>query len=68
MNILHALVPLKIQDAVRQYRQNRYKRAAVWRPRPDGPFPVMQMFDGPESLEAFKANGDECLSDSALAN
>src|SRR6267378_931984 len=60
LDLVRKLAPRTLKRAVRRYRE-RYTKARLFGPLAPLIPPVEAMFDGPASLEEFKANGDEFL-------
>ena len=58
--VVKRLVPLQVQRKIKNYLAKRTKARLFGDLAPLVPTPE-QMFDGPASLEAFKANGEEFL-------
>lgn len=60
MNVVKKLVPSSIKRSLKGYLERRYKERLFGELAPLIPA-IAEMFDGPASLEAFKANGEEFL-------
>jgi SAM-dependent methyltransferase len=60
MHLIKMLVPKSVKQSIKSYQHNREKTRLFGDLAPLVP-PVDQMFDGPQSLEAFKSNGEEFL-------
>src|SRR5262245_18867199 len=60
MDLIKRFVPKSVKQRVKSYQQNREKTRLFGDLASLVP-PVDQMFDGPQSWEAFKANGEEFL-------
>lgn len=58
--VIKRLVPAPVKSKVRNYLVERTRRRLFGHLAPLVP-PVEQMFDGPQSLEEFKANGEEFI-------
>jgi ubiquinone/menaquinone biosynthesis C-methylase UbiE len=61
LNVLKRLIPLPVVRKIRNYQAYRCKAHLFGDLAPLVPS-VEQMFDGPKSLEEFKANGEEYLN------
>jgi SAM-dependent methyltransferase len=60
MNPVKKLIPEPVKQKIRTYRENKRKAELFGELAPLVP-PVKDMFDGPQSLDTFKANGEEFL-------
>jgi ubiquinone/menaquinone biosynthesis C-methylase UbiE len=58
LNVVKRLIPRPVKRKIRNYLENRYKARLFGDLAPLVPA-VEDMFDGPQSLEEFKANGEE---------
>jgi ubiquinone/menaquinone biosynthesis C-methylase UbiE len=59
-NVVKKLIPGPVKRKIRNYQANRYKARLFGSIAPLVPA-VKDMFDGPQSLQEFKANGEEFL-------
>lgn len=60
LSVVKWLIPLPVKRKIRNFQTNRYKARVFGALAPLVPA-VEDMFDGPQSFEEFKANGDEFL-------
>jgi ubiquinone/menaquinone biosynthesis C-methylase UbiE len=60
LNVVKRLIPPPVKGKIRNFQANRYKARLFGAIAPLVPA-VEDMFDGPQSLEQFKANGEEFL-------
>jgi hypothetical protein len=60
-SVVARLLPLSVRRKVRNYLLNRQGRERLFGDLAPLVPKVGDMFDGPQSLEAFKANGEEFL-------
>jgi ubiquinone/menaquinone biosynthesis C-methylase UbiE len=58
LNVVKRLIPFPVKRKISNYHANRYKARLFGALAPLVPA-VEDMFDGPQSLEEFKANGEE---------
>ena len=60
MSVVKRLIPISVKRKIRNYQADRRKERLFGALAPLVPA-VEQMFHGPQSLEEFKANGEEFL-------